>query len=136
MNLSPSEPGSLLIWTYRDVAAEHHKGAAYQHRCYLLRSFHRGPRSPIRTPRRTPPPLPLDSDQGHLQWVKHGGATSLLIRPSPSARRSLRLGGKRLDEHSNISVLLAIQFFESLCDPVGADKGGQIQAATSSLNSL
>lgn len=135
MNLSPSEPGSLLIWTYRDVAAEHHKGAAYQHRCYLLRSFHRGPRSPIRTPRRTPPP-PLDSDQGHLQWVKRDGTTSLLIRPSPSALRRLRLARKNLDKHSNISVLLAIQFFESVCDPMGADKGSQIQVATSSLNSL
>lgn len=35
----PSEPGSLLIWTHGDVAAEHHKGAAYQHRCYLCAHF-------------------------------------------------------------------------------------------------
>lgn len=87
-NLYPSEPCSPLIWTYRDVAAEHHKGAAYQHRCYLLRLFHRGARSPIRTP-----PL-LDSDQGHLHWVKRDGTT----RPSPSAQHRLRLGRKSLDK--------------------------------------
>lgn len=43
---SPLEPSSFLIWTYRDVAAEHHKGAAYQHRCYLVCLFHRGVRTP------------------------------------------------------------------------------------------
>lgn len=43
---SPSEPSSFLIWTYRDVAPEHHKGAAYQHRCYLVCVFHRGVRTP------------------------------------------------------------------------------------------
>lgn len=33
---SPSEPSSPLIWSHSDVAAEHHKGAAYQRRCYLV----------------------------------------------------------------------------------------------------
>lgn len=47
LNLTPLEPGSLLIWTYRDVAAEHHKGAAYQHRCYLVCMFHRGGRTQL-----------------------------------------------------------------------------------------
>lgn len=72
-NLTPLEPGSLLIGTYRDVAAEHHKGAAYQHRCYLVCLFHRGVRTPPYTDTHTPPPPPpLDRDQGHLHWVKHG----------------------------------------------------------------
>lgn len=43
---SPLEPSSFLICTYRDVAAEHHKGAAYQHRCYLVCLFHREVRTP------------------------------------------------------------------------------------------
>lgn len=97
LNLAPSEPGSLLIWTYRDVAAEHHKGAAYQHRCYLLCLFHRGVRAPQHT--HTQHTTTLDTDQGHLHWVKHDSTTSLPIKRLPSAEYTSRLGRKRLHEH-------------------------------------
>ena len=103
LNLTPSEPGSLLIWTYRDVAAEHHKGAAYLHRCYLLCLFHRGARTPSThththththtlTHMHNPPPPQLDTDQGHLHWVKHDSTTSHPIKRLPSAEYIRRLG--------------------------------------------
>lgn len=40
-NLPLLEPRHLLIWVYRDVAAERHQGAAYQRRCYLGCAFYR-----------------------------------------------------------------------------------------------
>lgn len=70
----------ILIGAYRDVPAERHKGAAYQHRCYLAGAFHRGGRNPpclqhahggtIHT---------LDTDQGHIHWGKLSTTTQPVI---------------------------------------------------------
>lgn len=92
-NLTPLEPGCLLIWTYRDVAAEHHKGAAYQHRCYLVCLFHRGVRSPPCTHTYT-----RCRHQHH--WIQIKGictgwnTTSLPMERLPSVENIWRLGQK------------------------------------------
>lgn len=81
-NLTPSEPSSLLIWTHRDVAAEHHKGAAYQHRCYLVCVFHRGMRTPPYTHTRA---------HTHYHWIQikdistEGNSTRQHNQPSHQA---------------------------------------------------
>jgi len=98
----------LLIWAYRDVAAEHHKGAAYQHRCYLVCLFHRGVRTPTHTHTHT----------CYLHCIQIKGittgyhATQVLLhnQTTPSSVcHLLNIYTKIRKVHSDISVLLAVQ---------------------------